>query len=214
MEIPFVLKFLKNIDLFQDLNNLDKIFEYQFDQLNLGKTSTIPLWQAEKKILYWTYKYHKHLGSPLRIFNFKRDIDTKGEESYFEFNKEEITKISIRNVFGNLVNRGYANFYPDGKIQDDCEGIIFTREGLDMGGLIQRVHSLLDISRYEKLSNYNEKTNATKYLRRNIWAKIYWGYLIAAWVAFIMIIFLIFKEFWHLLIKPIISLAKDIFKFF
>lgn len=247
MNIPFVLKFLNVIELFQVIKKLDKQFERQVCRLKKS-SRVIPLWEVEKKILFWTYENHKYLGSPLMVRSLEtkksfmmrnleyenspykeareklvkikanelenqfdiliqeilKDFSDYDRNEYCEAAKEAATKlvdigisieeahnINIRKVFGNLVSRGYAKFYPEVQkewshwekidenvkrdvydkvavTQYNCDGIIITKEGLLVG---EALNSLCSVERIDKKSDdiikiYQEKTGAEQYLRR------------------------------------------------
>jgi hypothetical protein len=276
MNIPFILKFINKIELFQILNKLNKQFDVQIRELNEKQSGAIPLWEAEKKILFWTYKNHKHLGSPLRIDSLKSKksyliknlnysnegyrealdalkeynpdkLELNFEEEFYkimskvspgdikrifdktkrigdgikrmEFTASEIEKISMRKIFGNLVSRGYATFYPNPKkeishweklnsfsqravyenttaTQYNCEGILITQEGMLMGELINNLFKPAEINFDTTRQIYKKYTGAERYLKRKVikWM-MYWFIIAVGWLAFIEIIILIIKEF-------------------
>lgn len=204
MNIPFSLRFLKKVELFQVLKKLDSQSKSQMISLR----KALPLWEAEKKILFWAFEYNKHLGSPLladdlrskKSFVLKRrwgnnnerkvvrDMNANKFEVNFEkvlkfnewelkeiknigkkkndigFTTEEIDKLGVRKIFGNLVSRGYAKYDADiqkelshyegrGNIQygvytdtpttqANCKGVLITKEGILMGELINDLYRL------------------------------------------------------------------------
>lgn len=142
MEIPFKLNIFKQIEIYQELEELDRQFQKQLKDLYKYKVLTTSyaknpsLWFFEKKILHWVYINHKHLGSPMKISYFtsgeylydyihKKDLskiveDVKKELPIIERNwqymnctSEEVKSIQIRKVFGNLEVKGFAKFFKE-----------------------------------------------------------------------------------------------------
>jgi len=273
MNIPFVLKFIHKIELFQTLRKLDKQFNFQIEEIDNKDDASVSLWEAEKKILFWTYKKHRHLGSPLRVDSFKskksvllrlmrrdtdkikeinkRDsddmekdiqktlgeifkqkIDIKNNFYYgklknigdgiyeFGFSAKELERISIRKVFGNLVSRGYANFYPEVQkefshweketesmsrgvyenvptTQNNCDGILITQDGMLMGELLNDLFKMSEIHLNSNvLRIYKKNTNAERYLSKKFLHWItYWFFITIGWLAFFEIALFIIGEF-------------------
>jgi len=141
MNIPFRLNIFKQIELYQELQEVEQQSNSQLhsvvkEGLDEGFIKNPPTWFFEKKILHWAYKKHKHLASPLRILRL-----TFGEASYDYIHESTIYKIAddfkemlpvvkenqkdmhytqqeadttqIRKVFGNLVVKGFAKFFKE-----------------------------------------------------------------------------------------------------
>jgi len=122
MELPSVkLNIFKKLEYFLVLKKLNKQFEAQFEilkkELNEGKNLddlNNPSWEVEKKVLFWSYAYHKHLTSSLKSKLFY--TDEKFRKDIF-ISDEEVLKLSclrgdteINHLFfmENLVARGFA----------------------------------------------------------------------------------------------------------
>ncbi|MFA6304190.1 MAG: hypothetical protein WCV73_03680 [Patescibacteria group bacterium] len=265
MDLPFSLRFLKKIELFQVLKKLDKQFKRQLE-INNG---TVPLWMGEKKFLYWSYLQHKHLGSPIMIdairskkSYFLKQFEHRGaemeekrnkllkinsdrlEKNYskilktlnlsheyieiqaanignmktsFGFTAKEIDALGVRPIFGNLVSRGYAVYYPNTQEefnhfsggnnnsvgeaiykdvvsdQSNCEGIIITSDGLLMGELISELYS---IRMSIKKSLYNKLTGSKcELMINNFWWGLYQSLIIISYLALFLVCYLIIREF-------------------
>lgn len=286
MDIPFALKFLKKVESFQDVKKLNKQFAEQIK----SESSVLPLWEIEKKILFWSYKNHKHLGSPIKIHYLKskkeyllkdkgdynsadinkaiNKITAKDWDDKFEFHADEIKKLSelntsgrssmdhvfnqikniglwkkkfglsseeafnsnVRKVFGNLVSRGYAEFYPNSKREFDhwgseennmctsvdrdvsvdqtnCDGILITNEGMLIGELLNNLYTLVDIKDENKkipddIKRYKNKSGAEMFLQMNFFSWFYYTFFIyVSYLALLLIICLIFKEINDLLVN-------------
>lgn len=292
MNIPFVLKFLNKIEVFQVVKKLDKQFDEHILELE-SEGGVVPLWQVEKKILFWTYKNHKHLGSPLKVDqirsrkshlikelsrDYKREKEIIGSydiddveqnlkanllrafggesmesddnfKSILEVARKigvrkgqigitatEIEKVDIRKVFGNLVSRGYANFYPEVTktadryeekeaqngvtfytpiysdyitTQYNCEGVVISKEGMLIGELLNNLYKLTpEGNLYDDVSRiYHKKTSNKFYLkRRNFFWFYYNCFLWVGYIALFVIIVFILKEFFTI-ITPIIKIV-------
>lgn len=269
MDIPFALRFLKKVELFQVLKKLDAQFKIQLKK----DDGVVPLWEVEKKILFWAYTNHKHLGSPLKIkelqskksiaikmlgknsgipvfdnkINKIKEVDANSFETIYEtylkdwqdiiseinstssikkieigLSPEETDKIGIREVFGNLVSRGYARYFPDiqkeldhwekeslsleravynqiSTTQLNCEGIYITSEGMLMGEII---HSIFILKNIEKdnfsptIDFYKKITGTTNFLYIKKLNLFFYNFLIViSYIALFLITWLIFKEF-------------------
>ncbi len=225
MSIPFKLNYLKQIEIYQDLNELDKQF---LEQLRDPFRKTLPLWFFEKKILHWAYIGHKHLGSPIRIkyFDFNEidygyiresSFDKIAEDvkkeipmvernlEYIQSNLQEIQQVSIRKVFGNLEVRGYAKFFKEDqenywKInQSNCDGILLTPKGLECARMIYFSYE------YKEAQNeYKEIKGVKKVLIMKGKEKVKFSlYIVIAGVIIWSSVFLFFKT----LIEQIIELS-------
>ncbi len=124
--------------------------------------------------------------------------DTGNAKSQFGLMASEVTNVGARQIFGNLVSREYARYYPDiteeldhhvnegngyhrgvykniTTTQENCEGVYITKEGMLMGELISNLYNLDDISKHlysHKAIRYEELTHADKFLFKR---KLGWG---------------------------------------
>lgn len=70
------LNIFRKLEYFLILKKLNEQFDAQFEILLTSKNDkeeylgNFPTWECEKKILFWTYVFHKHLGSPISINDF------------------------------------------------------------------------------------------------------------------------------------------------
>ncbi len=269
MDIPFALRFLKKVELFQVLRKLDSQFKVQLkkgDGIN-------PLWEAEKKILFWAYTKHKHLGSPLTVKELRskksvalkclrkyggahehkekieqiKSVDTNEFETNFrtyfdgwneafisEFtdipsrrkeevglSPEETDKTGVREIFGNLVSRGYAKYYPEIQEEVDhwetdisysgpstlqrevyktvpvtqvnCDGIYINAEGMLMGELIHNLFTLEEIANKKPSSSItNLYKNRTGTAHFLYKKRLHWFfYASLTWISYIALFLII-----------------------
>lgn len=160
MDFPSIkLNVIKKIEWFLVLKKLNKNF---VDQRKKG--SILPTWEVEKKILYWTYENHKHLGSPILIDYFTLPAHSSFREK-LGLSEDELEKVQIRKVLGNLEAKGYAKFFvkkrkffsqpesalgPDNIDQYNCDGVTITKEGISIGEILDYLYRLSNISKIEK----------------------------------------------------------------
>lgn len=131
MELPSVkLNIFKKLEYFLILKELNKQFDDQLNILKLRKynkedkkfeNSAYPIWEIEKKVLYWTYAYHKFINQRIKSSHFKDMFISEDESKYVG---------GQYNIFGNLKRRGFAETSEDGL---ECT---ITKEGLAFGELL------------------------------------------------------------------------------
>ncbi len=147
MDAPLGILFLKKVELYREMTDLDKRAENVKKELQVNPHSKLhSTWPLEKNILRWTYDGHKHLGSPIQEKDFCRSFEDNKLKDWnlCENNKhdnnecillEEYEKIIFSNfpikIIENLVHKGYADYY-------DCKknSILFNKEGLLLGEVI------------------------------------------------------------------------------
>lgn len=137
--LPFSLNIFKQIEIFQDIKRLDKQFaimlkEWEnngYNKEGLGEKINInyPTWEIEKKILFWTAKHHKHLGSALSTGHLEKDDFLKD----IHISKTEIGFSGKEEVLKNLVARGFATWQ---------EGALISQQGLEHGLIIDQLYNL------------------------------------------------------------------------
>lgn len=129
MSLPSIkLNIFKKLEYFLVLKKLNKQFDVQFKALKNRKwieeekkyEGAYPVWEIEKKVLFWTYSFHKFLG---------REITSNHFEGMFISEEESKIVGGQANIFGNLNMRGFAE-----KI-DECNCKI-SKEGLAFGELL------------------------------------------------------------------------------
>jgi hypothetical protein len=119
MDIPIRLKFLKKLDLYQELIRQDK----------KAKKTSKKVWAMEKILLKWTYNNHHHICSPLKKEKLEQIL-----------HKADFATSSIKHiekVMGNLVGRGFAKKFDEKA--DVGYGIYFSPDGLYMGEVIYEI---------------------------------------------------------------------------
>lgn len=132
MDAPFGIAFLKKAELYNLICRFDK--QYKGSPQN-------NLWLIERQILRWTYKHHKHLGSPIDTNHLSTDqkwskrhdfgmLDKKGKL------KKEFIYLETGNLtkpLENLIVRGFATYF------DEAHGhnaVVINRDGLLVGEVI------------------------------------------------------------------------------
>lgn len=114
--LPIKLNFFKRAEQFFELRALDKqynkIMKIWENELKIKKTNpeyspkfTFPTWNVEKKILFWTYLYHKHLGTPLNEDCFKMESQFLGD---WKTDIVEATLAGGTQILQNLEAHGFA----------------------------------------------------------------------------------------------------------
>jgi hypothetical protein len=137
--LPFSLNIFKQIEYFQVIERLDEQFEQMKKDwidggyLNNGLSDEVninyPTWEIEKKILLWTSRHHKHLGSPLSSGSLSDKLND------LHISQTEIDFSSRNVILKNLVVRGLGN--PDGD-----GGTVISQVGLEYGLLISQLYGL------------------------------------------------------------------------
>lgn len=139
MIIPSIqLNVFKKLEYFLILKRLDKQFDSQLSALKSRdfdyakwrfKNSVYPVWEIEKKVLFWTYGGHKFLGH-----NIKESHLNEG----MLISEQEYKNVGVENIFGNLEQRKFGKIkeYEDKKDKKIKKCIITTPEGLSFGELI------------------------------------------------------------------------------
>lgn len=131
MIIPSIqLNVFKKLGYFLILKRLDKQFDSQLSALKSRdfdcakwrfKNSAYPVWEIEKKVLFWTYGGHKFLGHNIKESHLNESM---------LISEQEYKNVGIENVFGNLEQRKFGK---TGNNKTECT---ITPEGLSFGELI------------------------------------------------------------------------------
>lgn len=114
--LPIKLNFFKRAEQFLELRRLDKQYKKmmkEWEELikntnanpDYNPSFTFPTWNIEKKILYWTFLHHKHLGTPLNETCFER------ESSFINDWKSDIVETTLAGgtqILQNLEAHGFA----------------------------------------------------------------------------------------------------------
>lgn len=191
MTLPFTLKFFKKIELFQDLQILNGVFERAVrrrDEVHETKST----WEVEKKVLYWSWWGHMHLGSPLVVRRFQNEEDLKD----LKITRKEAEVAGIREFMRNLVERGFARY--ESPNEKESSGIILTRKGRLMGEVIYEVYRLKRIEQEPFWRIYEEVYGADHYLKET-WK--FWLYKAIVWIGWGIILALIFNLTYEVIIK-------------
>jgi hypothetical protein len=116
MDVPITLRFFEKLNLYQDISKRD------------GQHGTT--WHNERNILAWAANSnrHMHLHTPLTV-----DMAFDRQEITGEIVGVADPKEQIRQIFGNLVMRGYASWG-----SNETE-IRFTRDGFTTGEIINEI---------------------------------------------------------------------------
>lgn len=118
MELPIQLKFFKKLELYQE-------FIYQNKKSTKASEHLQKVWKTEKFILKWTVWHHHLLAHPVDYEYFKNGLIPKGKESEF----------SLLGAFTNFIRKEYA------EENINKTGILFTKEGLLMGEVVDDMES-------------------------------------------------------------------------
>jgi len=131
MNLPSIkLNVFKRLEYFLILKKLDKQFDGQFSILKsrvwnkekreFGKfeeekqgehsRSVYPTWEVEKKVLFWTYPFHKLLKHEIRDKHFEDILVTE---------REKEVSGGISSIFGNLEMRSFGDCSNGYKISED-----------------------------------------------------------------------------------------------
>lgn len=143
------LNLFRKLEYFLVILDLNRKFNYQFKILldqekdiagrYVGNFST---WEFEKKILFWTYAFHKHLGSPLYIKDFEEDSENNRLRDILLTENEAINS-GIKETFENLIQKGLAeekkNILEESNIKKN--GILITEKGMAFGELIWNIYN-------------------------------------------------------------------------
>jgi uncharacterized protein YdhG (YjbR/CyaY superfamily) len=137
-DLPFSLNIFRQIEYFQEIHRLDRQFESMlrewvsggFMKPGLSEDLDInyPTWEIEKKILLWTVKHHKHLGSSIKQSKIEQDNDFLND---IHVSRGEVAFAGAGNVLKNLAARGLAKW-------DNREAIISSK-GLEYGLVIDKL---------------------------------------------------------------------------
>ncbi|HAI74472.1 MAG TPA: hypothetical protein DCS28_01390 [Candidatus Moranbacteria bacterium] len=131
MIIPSIkLNVFKKLEYFLVLKKLNKQFDGQISVLKsrvslFNKESwkfeaAYPIWEIEKKILFWTYDGHKFIDHIITDKHFKDMLISDKEKNY----------VGTQNIFGNLEQRDF------GKTSNNKTECIITSKGLSFGELL------------------------------------------------------------------------------
>lgn len=168
MEFPSIkLNIFKKLEYFLVLEKLNDQFNAQFkillgsDTDNNGKLlGTFPTWEVEKKILFWTYAYHKHLGTPLisRIFlnleewyrsetikhykNYQPKVDEYRKKSVEDIEKE-ISQIFIDYHEKSQINTVVKPDEIEGKGYDCLSDFFLTQNEIKNAGIEESLRNLV-----------------------------------------------------------------------
>ncbi|MCK5062065.1 hypothetical protein KAR28_05995 [Candidatus Parcubacteria bacterium] len=114
--LSFSLNIFKQLEIFQDIKRLDKQFDLMLSDFKNGDYSkqglsdnlniNYPTWEIEKKILLWTSKHHKHLGSPIMTGHLHSENEDFLKDVHIS--TTELAFAGSENVLKNLVARGLA----------------------------------------------------------------------------------------------------------
>ncbi len=163
------LNLFKKVQYFRLLKEFDRQFKPQLEILSDQSPEdhkNYASWEVEKRILFWSYLYHKYWGDVVRSEHLNKKsmfLDTSEVRGSF---------------FHNLEERGFG--------KQTSEGIILNRVGRDFGGLVWYLYDIkkYPLSKYEVYLNkfrvifgiddstelYKEVfPKAEYYLQKNLW---------------------------------------------
>jgi len=192
--LPFSLNIFKQIEIFQEIKRLDKQFDLMLADWKKGAYKKIglspnvninyPTWEIEKKILLWTSRHHKHLGSPITTSHliavnkgFLKDIHVSQTEIAFSGNT---------NVLNNLVARGFATWN---------KGALISQQGLAYGLMIETLNELTkDDSIKKGKTKYREEKLTKRQLNFFGYELIYWSGLVVIVLSLLLLGFTVYKN--------------------
>lgn len=132
MDAPLGIDFLKKAELY----NLICRFDRQY-----GKSPKDNPWLIERQILRWTYKHHKHLGSPIDTNHLSADPQWSKRKEFGMLDKTGHLKNKFKYLLNghltkpleNMVIRGFADYFDT---SSGHNAIIIKKEGLLVGEVI------------------------------------------------------------------------------
>jgi len=191
MELPSIkFNIFKKLEYYQVLLQLNNKFEAQLDMLKKNDwdevkskyKGTYPSWEIEKKILFWTYIRHKHLGRPI----------SRGHMKDMFVSDEELRRASgIEIIFENLEKGGFGQ-----KTEKDCRNggkelaCVITKEGLEFGELLWYSCNLKKYYLVEGIKKPNDYANifrADYRLNNSWWGKTIFNFQFFSLYCFIII---------------------------
>jgi|GEM_PF-1953892 len=120
MNLPSIkLNIFKKLEYWLVLKKLNKQFDAQFKILIDSKnkegryTANFPTWECEKKILFWTYGFHKHLGSPLLVDDFLNKYEWYRKEVIKHYENCEAEVKKYREKSEDEINKELENAFTD-----------------------------------------------------------------------------------------------------
>lgn len=142
MEFPSIkLNIFKKLEYFLELREFNRKFNSQFKNLKSSGwkdkeekfVGAYPSWEIEKKILFWTYIFHEHLGRPITAGHFKGMFISDAEYG----------KIGVKKIFENLEINGFGKKEVK-KDKDNKEKVQFfiNSKGLTYGELLWYLYKL------------------------------------------------------------------------
>lgn len=166
------LNIFKKIEYFLILKKLERQFKQNIAQDKNEPGHTYSTWGVEKKILMWTYKNHQHFSTPLFFWDLldndqysswileHRKVQSRATDrvagdrlSGMKLSQREVLLSGIDQVFGNLVERGFAR---EEKVNKDI-GYIITSEGRAFGELLYFLYQNIKSNSSYK-DKYSEKS--------------------------------------------------------
>lgn len=206
--LPFKINFFKQIEIFQNIERLDRQFNEMlvgwkkgaFKKSGLSQNIQInyPTWEIEKKILLWTAQHHKHLGSPITTRycsnpEFQKDVHASETELSFA-GKEEVLK--------NLVARKLATWN---------KGAVISEKGLDYGLLISTLYKINpDESIKNGKTRFREETLVKKKINSIGFKLLYFSALTTIIASLIIICSTVFRNLTDLFFS---TLTCNVFKY-
>lgn len=214
--LPFSLNIFKQLEIFQDIKRLDEQFDlmlvdwkngaYKKIGLANGVNINYPTWEIEKKILLWTSRHHKHLGSPITTnylhtenADFLKDVHVSQTELAFTGNE---------NILKNLVARGLATW---------DKGALITQRGLAYGLIIDRLYKLeKDDSIKKGETKYRDEKLTKKQFTFIGYEFMYYAGLLVIFLSLLLLGFSVYKNLnleisfplWFLYIKYVVVVVS------
>lgn len=155
MDLPSVkLNIFKKLEYFQILKEFNRQFDIQFNlvinrhwkEKDQRYEGAYPSWEMEKKILFWSYMYHKHLKSGI------------GREQFSDMyiSRKERLSVGIKKIFENLEMHGFRETKE--KQENGDPVFFFNKEGLSFGELLWYLYKIKKYKRNasEKPKKYGE----------------------------------------------------------
>lgn len=119
--------------------------------------------ESRKKILYWSYLGHKHLGSPLNVTMLAK----KGFQEEINSSDTEIKLIGANHILDNLVIHGFA--------VKENGGILLNQEGISAASLVANTY-------YAVKDEFFDNLDIVKLIPRNHQVIGYYAMYISAWL--------------------------------
>lgn len=174
LDLPSVkLNIFKKLEYFLILEEFDTQFKLQFEVLKNDKDKkNYPTWEVEKKILFWSYMYHK--------FHEHWIKNTHLTPGTMFVSEQERNNTHPDIVFGNLMMKGFGE-------HDSEKGLRLNEKGMAFGNMLWYLYMIKKCDDSTPGQEYKKIYGADYILKKN-----FLGALIVYLQYFAVLTFMIF----------------------